>query len=78
MYWGIIIDKYGASTCIHFGQITFSSKETDVLSLFTEEQDQLLCILYLDANWNRNGSSRYWYDLFLLLTDYKSIETYGT
>ena len=57
MHWGIVIDEYGVSICIYFSQITFSSKETDVRSLFTEEQDQLPFILYMDANWNRNGSS---------------------
>ena len=78
MYWGIVVDKYGVSTCIHFGQITFSSKGTDILSLFTEEQDQLLYILYLDANWNRNGSSSLLVRFISPLNQNKSIESSGT
>ena len=54
MYWGILIDEYGVSTCIHFCQITSSPSGTDVIS---QRKDQLLYILYLDANWSRNGSS---------------------
>ena len=62
-----------------FRSITFSSKETDVLSsLFTEEQDQLLYILYLDANWNRNGSSSLLVRFVSPLNQNKSIESSGT
>ena len=78
MYWGIVIDVYRASTCTHFGQITFSLKETDVMSLFEEEQDQVPYILYLDANWNRNESSSLLVRSISPLTQISHLMTYRT
>jgi hypothetical protein len=40
-----------------FISVKSHSLRKELMLCLTEEQDQLLYILYLDANWNRNGSS---------------------
>ena len=67
--------------CRHvFTSVKLHSLRKELISCLSLQRNRINC--HISFTWMQIGTGmgvrRYWYDLFLLLTDYKSIKTYGT